>query len=278
MIFCKELNKEFETKEEVLQELKTHLKQITLAKKATIKKADAFPMFWGGEKNGTTKANEEPTELKYGDYIYPVINTTLYLDSHQDVHLDGIWNKSAKEQAGKVSLIINHDFRVGKVISFPNEVEPMVKRMKWKDLGRSYEGETEALIFKALLTEDSNDTGFRYYKNRRPVEHSICMEYVKIHLAVDSDDEDWKEERNNWEKYLPLVVNPEKAIQMGYFWAVAEAKIHKEGSMVLRGSNDVTPTLYDIGAEKITPEKEEPTKVTPERMQKINELINLTKF
>lgn len=274
MIFCKELERAFTSKEEMLDELKANKKQVMLAKKATIKRADAVPMMYGA--SAVKKSGDDSTELGYGDIVFPVINTTLWLDSHRDVHLNGIWNKSVKEQKGRVSLIINHDFSVGSVISFPDEVEPMVKTIPWKELGREYEGDTEALIFKSVLTEDSNATAFRYYKNRRPVQHSICMEYVKIHLCADSQDEDWVNENKNWEKYLPLIVNPENAIKLGYFWAVEEAKIYREGSMVLNGSNEVTPTLYEIGAEKFTPN--EPDYSTQEKIKKINELINLTKL
>lgn len=274
MIFCKELNKGFESKEDLFRELKKNLKSVIHAKKSTIKRADAVPMVWG---NGSAnKAKEEPRQIEFGSKIYPVINTTLYLDSHDDVHLNSIWNKSVKDQQGKISLIVNHDFKVGKVISFPDEVKLMVKSMKWKDLGRDYDGETEALIFESTLTEDSNKTAFSYYKNRRPVQHSICMEYVKMHLAVDSNNKEWEEERKNWEKYLPLIVNREKAVEMGYFWAIEEAKIHKEGSMVLQGSNDVTPSLYELGAAESTPEKEVPMDVTPQRLKMLNELLILT--
>jgi hypothetical protein len=282
MIICKELGSTYETKEMLLKELKAKKDELFLAKKGTLKYSDAVPMFVGREEATQKAEEEEREELKYGDYVYPVINTINYLDSHMDVHLPGIWNKSVKEQKGKTSLIINHDFKVGSVIAFPEDVEPMVKVMKWSELGRSYEGETEALIFKSKMTSDSNNIGFSYYKNRRKVQHSICMEYVKFELCVDSDDDDWKKERKNWEKYLPNVVNPENAIKFGYFWAVIEAKIYREGSMVLQGSNDATPVLYEMGAEKITPDAEgtenkEPAEAIPERLESIKELINLIK-
>jgi hypothetical protein len=275
MIFCRELNQEFASQKELFTALKANMTRIKQAKKATIKHSDGLEIIAG--KTTTSKAEGQTERLKYGDKVYPVINTTKVLDSHMDVHLDGIWNKSAQEQAGKVALIINHDYKIGQVIAYPEDVVPMVKVMDWKDLGREWEGQTEALIFESTIKEDANDIAFKAYQNRRAVQHSVCMEYVKFEMAVNSDDEDWAQERANWEKYLPIIANPEKAIKFGYFWAVAEAKIYREGSMVLLGSNDVTPTLYDYnGAEKITP-KQEPTSVTPERMQELNKLINILK-
>ena len=67
--------------------------------------------------------------------------------------------------------------------------------------------------------------------------------------------------------YINEIANKDKAIEQGYFWAVTEAKISKEGSMVLFGSNDVTQIIENkTEAEKITSEiKEEPTQVTQKR-------------
>lgn len=271
MILCKELNKEFEDKNSLLSELKERKREVLLSKKAEPKKADGVPMFNNTRK--AKEADEDSSPIEYGSKVYPVINTTLLLDSHQDVHLNGLWNKSVKEQVGKVSLITNHEFKVGSVISFPDETVPMVKVMKWRDLGYDIDGETEALIFESTLSEDSNPTAFGMYKRKRPVQHSVHMEYIQLELAVDSDDEDWKSERKNWDKYLPLIVNPENAIKMGYFWAVKEARIYKEGSMVLEGSNHITPALYNLEAGKST-SKNEPSDDT--RLQYINKLINLT--
>ena len=70
------------------------------------------------------------------------------------------------------------------------------------------------------------------------------MQYVKIDLAINSDAEDTIEEKAVWEKYISQIANKEAVIEQGYFWAVTEAKIYKEGSMVLAGSNDVTPMIY----------------------------------
>jgi len=276
MIKCKELNTEFASQKELFEALKRNISKVKQAKKATLKFSDGFELF--GVKGEATKQEEEGKLLEYGDKVYPVINTTKYLDSHNDVHLDGIWNKSVQEQAGKVALVIDHEYKIGKVIAFPEDVVPMVKTLSWKELGRPYEGMTEALIFESTLRDDASETGFKMYRNKRAVQHSISMEYVKLELAVNSDDPDWKQEKSNWEKYLSLIVNPEKAIKQGYFWAVQEAKIYREGSMVLQGSNDATPTLYNLGADGITPNsKTEPTEVTQARVQKINELITLIK-
>ena len=83
------------------------------------------------------------------------------------------------------------------------------------------------------------------------------MQYVNILLCVNNPD--YKAEFANWQKYYPLVGNSEKADELGYFYAVTEAKL-KEISCVIAGSNELTPTLdtkEDIESSTDTQTKEE---------------------
>ena len=253
-----------------LKESKTEL--ISL-KKAAIKYSEPNNLTIIG-KEEAIKSLVPTKTVGYGDYVYPVINTTKYLDSHGDVHLDGIWNKSAKEQTGKTYLLINHDMSIGKVISQPKDVEIMVKSIAWKDLGRDYEGETEALIFKSKLTEKSNKDGYLAYKDNDPVEHSVRMQYVKVDLAINDDSEDFQDEKKLYDAIYPQIANKEAADEAGYFWAVSEAKIAKEGSMVLAGSNDATPTLYDIEPQKSTQTNEAANALQDEQKQFYQSILN----
>jgi hypothetical protein len=68
------------------------------------------------------------------------------------------------------------------------------------------------------------------------------MRYVKLELAVNSENEDWKEEKAIWDANIDKIVNKEDAGKQGYFWVVKEARVI-EGSAVPNGSNPVTPTL-----------------------------------
>lgn len=67
------------------------------------------------------------------------------------------------------------------------------------------------------------------------------MRYVQLFLCIDSDDREYREEKDNWEKYIAEVANRQEADTNGYFWAVTEAKL-VEGSAVPLGSNWATPT------------------------------------
>ena len=84
------------------------------------------------------------------------------------------------------------------------------------------------------------------------------MRYVDIFMCVNSGEQWAKEEKENWDKYYPEIINKDVADSMGYFWAVTTAKII-EGSAVVKGSNYATPT--------ISVKEQEPPKGTPDKIE-----------
>jgi len=280
--FCKELKKHFDSKSDMISEIVKRVDEVVELKKSAVKFSEPTGLSIIG-KSSATKSLTPKENISYGDYVYPVINTTNYLDSHGDVHVPGIWKKSVKEQNGKTFLIINHDLSIGKVISQPKDVEPFTQMIDWKELGANFEGQTEALIFKSKLTERSNPDGFNAYKFGDPVQHSIRMIYDKMYLCVSpeqDDDAEMAAYNENWDKYINQVINQDEAIKDGYFWAITEARIFKEGSMVIAGSNDITPTLYDFEkSSKDTSNNEPPISTQSEAAKalqnKKNYLLNL---
>lgn len=166
-----------------------------------------------------------------------VINTTNLMDSHRDVHFRGIWSKSLKEQRN-LMLLQEHQMKFDSIIS--DQVKASAKIIGWDDLGYEYEGKTQALIFKTEISKDRNPFMFEQYAKGYVRNHSVGMRYVKIDLATN--DERYPEEVSVWNKYFDKIVNKEMAEEIGYFWAVTEAKI-VEGSAVPMGSNHATPTL-----------------------------------
>ena len=243
-IFCKELNQDFETPEQMFKALLDNKDKIIGLKKAAIKCSEEIPAkFLRFKDDVETKALGWVEK----DYLYPVINTTNLMDSHSDVHLKGIWNKSIKEQQGSVHYVVEHELKVSSVIAYPKDVEIMVKDIDWKDLGQGFEGTTQALIFKTNVFDYSNDSARKAIEHKAPVQHSVRMQYVKVELAINSKSPDFLKEKEAYDKYLPEIVNKDVVEKQGYFWAVAEAKIYKEGSMVLFGSNSVTPMIEYSG-------------------------------
>lgn len=280
-IICKELGASFPTYDEMLKALKDNKEAIIKAKIETKTKSEPSGLAIvttkeGGEATKDGEGLTPPDELKYGDTVYPVINTTNYLDSHGDVHLKGIWDDDLEEAKGNTYLVADHRLQVGKVIAYPKNVTPTVKEMKWAELGKDFEGTTEALIFETVLQKTSFPAGFDAYKNAEPVQHSVRMRYKSIHLAVDSKQDYFKEEKAVWDKYISEIANKDEAIRKGYFWAVEKASIQKEGSMVLGGSNDATPVLYSLKENTDIAGKEAGKNKIPDTLKaEINNLLDL---
>ena len=241
MIICKELNKSFETKDELFKALRDNKKTLIAQKKAVTKYADAvsFAVPIQNEKGEALKSDainiEDVNTLKAS----LVINTTNLLDSHSDVHIKGIWNKSVKEQRNLL-LLKEHVSKFESIIS--DEVKASVKEYSFKDLGFDFEGKTQALIFDASIEKDTHEYMFKQYAKGKVKEHSVGMRYVKLELALNSESKHDIEEKAVWDKYISDIANKEVAEEQGYFWAVIEAKVI-EGSAVVKGSNFATPTL-----------------------------------
>jgi hypothetical protein len=83
---------------------------------------------------------------------------------------------------------------------------------------------------------------FNEYKNNRVKNHSVGMIYVDLALAINDDDDYYKEEFAVWNKYINNIINRDEAEDLGYFFAIRQAKL-VEGSAVPLGSNPITPTL-----------------------------------
>lgn len=171
--------------------------------------------------------------------VKSVINTTNLMDSHADVHIPKIWNKTLKENKSFL-LLQEHVMNFKNVIS--DEVKAYVETMSFKELGYSQlKRDTQALIFDSIISKDRNEFMFNQYGKGFVKNHSVGMRYVKLFLAVNSDSIEYKEEKEVWDKYNSEIANIKDAEAQGYFWAVTEAKII-EGSAVVKGSNPATPT------------------------------------
>jgi hypothetical protein len=257
MIVVKEFpNKEFATKDELFKALKENKSTLIAQKKMITKEADAMLHYVSVDNDKGEAVKAESINLSDVNKINAklVINTTGILDSHGDVHIKGIWNKSAKEQKN-ILLLQEHKMTFDHIIT--DNVNVSVNTMKWSDLGYNYKGDTDALTFNAEISKGRNPFMFEQYSKGYVKEHSVGMRYVKLELAINSDSKYDEEEKAVWDKYYSEIVNKEVADEQGYFWAVTEAKII-EGSAVVKGSNFATPTI-SVEAVKDTPtDKEEP--------------------
>lgn len=248
MIQVKEFgDKQFDTKEELFKALKENKSFLIAKKKAATKYADAFT-FWPcvAEDRYTFGKGDE---MKAYNPIDPTsvselkmdlgINTTNLFDSHNDVHLPGLWNKSLKEKK-ELYLLKEHHMTFENIIT--DQVKGLAKYMEWKDLGAEYSGKTQVLVFRVKVDKGRHPFMFEQYAKGYVKNHSVGMRYVRLELAVNSDQEYFKEEKEVWDKYIDSVVNKEMAEAVGFFWAVHEAKV-VEGSAVPLGSNWITPVI-----------------------------------
>ncbi len=195
-------------------------------------------------------------------YIYPIINTTRYMDSHKDVHIDGLWNKSAKEQNGKTFYVADHDLTIDGTIAWSDDVNITIQNIDWSSVGKDYEGYTEALIFEIEKSKVIHAKAMLLIDKKKDVQSSIRMQYINMRLALDSQDPELAAHKAVFDQYVSQIANKEIAIENGYFWAITEAKIVNEGSMLIKGSNDATSLQHHTSKEE-QPEQSTDYKAEP---------------
>lgn len=100
----------------------------------------------------------------------------------------------------------------------------------------------EVLIYETTISKLRNPLMFEQYKNGYVLNHSVGMRYMKLFLCVNSNEAYNASEKEDWDKYYPIILNKEDADKSNYFWAVVESK-NVEGSAVVKGSNFLTPVL-----------------------------------
>lgn len=276
MITCKEFPDEvFPTKEELFTKLRENKSLLIAQKKMQNKYTDAFDFstVLVKSKNEASKSEgeaENPNQIK----VVSVINTTNILDSHRDVHLKGIWNKTVKENKNML-LLDQHRATFEGIIS--DNVKASVKKYTWKELGLDVEGETEALTFESIIDKERHPYMFEQYSKGRVKNHSVGMRYVKLELAINSESKWDVEEKEVWDKYIDQIVNKEDAERYGYFWAVSEAKA-MEGSAVVFGSNPITPTLSTSSKSEPSNHSETDKNEPSNDTQQAQKLLSLIKF
>lgn len=225
----------------------------------------------------TIKDNKPIADWKQLDQIQvrAGINSTNFMDGHDDVHLNNLFKKSLKENK-LIKHIQEHIMKFNHIISDKKDLKAFTKEYTWKELGYKYAGSTQLLVFDSIIKTDRNKYMFEQYAKGHVDNHSVGMFYVQLYLAVNSDSKYYKEEFEVWEKYYDIIANKELADAKGYFWAVKEAKAI-EGSAVPIGSNTATPTIdNNIKEPSQDTLDNEPPKGT--QLDKINYLTNNLKL
>lgn len=215
-------------------------KELIAFKKSAIKHCDPFGKSLIESKVQKSQTTSFEDNIEKGLITRKLIgNTYNWMDSHYDVHLNGLFDKSINEKGvNKIWHLHDHLHQItAKVGRFKSITE---EKMSWTDLGINKTGETQVLSAISDIEKAKNENIFSEYLNGDIDQHSVGMMYVKIELAVN--DPDMKEEFEVWNKYIGVIGNANKANEVGFFWAVKEAKL-VEISAVLEGSNELTPTI-----------------------------------
>lgn len=242
----------YATKTELFDFLKGNKDILFAQKMAENKNADAISFqIVEGKAGDAQKADVKSDADKIT--VKVVINTTNLMDSHDDVHVDGLWKKTLSEKKN-LYHVQEHKLTFDHIIS--DEVKAYTEKFQWKDLGYDLDGETEALLFESVIHKKRNPFMFDQYLNKYVKNHSVGMRYVKLEMAINSDRESDREYKSVWDKYFPVIANKQHAESRGFFFVVKEARI-LEGSAVPIGSNYATPTL------EIKNETTEPPSGTP---------------
>ena len=224
----------FEDKQQLFDWLKLNKNLLIKQKKSAIKRAEGFGISIHRNDYFKPDVNKEFGVILNDNILKSakcVINATNIIDSHQDLHIPKMWNKSLKEDKDPLHLQ-EHQMKYDYVIcDGPDEVKSYVATKTWKSLGYDYNGSTE-LLMHDLTFKGRNNVMEQRYKNGEVKYHSVGMRYINLVFCVNSPEKYWIEEKENFDQYIAMAVNPQAA-DCGYFWAVLEAQ-KIEGSAVVR--------------------------------------------
>lgn len=271
MIYCKELKKSYSSTEDLFKEL--------ILNKELIIKDKASKIYQSYDKGASVltsqkdivKALETSKAFNFDpEYYYFVVNSSNILDTHGDVHVKGNWDKTAKEQQGKVYLVFDHTLKRSEIIAMKEDIEMFTAEIPFSLIGKSYEGNTYCLIYKVAKSKIANKEAKQWLEEGYSFEASVRMQYVKIELAANTTDVNMAKEKEIYDKYIDIIANKEDFDDIMYFWVIKEAKNVYESSLVLFGSNNATGLVQENKSEadnNITPETKEPSNDT----QPINE-------
>lgn len=168
-----------------------------------------------------------------------VANTYLWMDSHDDVHIPGIFSKSIAERAApRIPHLKDHKFELGAKVGSP--IKYYEGAIAWRELGVDIPGKTTSLFLESDIKASLDKKIYEMYLANEIDQHSVSMRYIQIALGIN--DEEFDNGYKVWQSYIDLIGNKDKVIEQGYFYAVSEAMLI-ETSAVIAGSNELTPTL-----------------------------------
>lgn len=256
---------DFATKNELFQALfKNQDDFIDLKKSQVYKSCEKGSLSIPHSKSAAaTKSIEGAQE----GFIYPIVSTTKFMDSHMDVHFDGCFNRTVKNQQGKVKYVLDHELRYESVIAWQNDVKMIKQSIDWGVVGKDFDGQTEALIFEINKENIKRKDVLRDIENKvEEFENSIRMVYHKIRLGMNSDLKDHKANKKYFDDRIDSIANKDEVMDLGYFWGVEELGIYKEASLVVAGGSNSATSIFESA--ESTSNKHDSPKGTQKRIKR----------
>ena len=142
------------------------------------------------------------------------------------------------------------------VVAKKENVEMFVTDISYSSIGKSYSGNTQALIYKVNKSDIINPLAKEWLESGSDIEASVRMQYVNVELALNSEAKSDKEEKAVYDSYINEIANKDDFDSIDYFWVVKEAKNIGESSLVLAGSNGATGVLNEAASSTSTNNKE----------------------
>ena len=243
---------EFDTKKELFAYLKSNQKDIISEKKRMPIKADNCSYGCTEIKvndkskigKDVVKMTGQDSSLKEGEAAVKVVgNMHGWCDSYMDVLIKGSADKTIKDKGASNKQLLyhlkNHEHTTDGIVG--GNVSASVEEMSLKDFNIETDLDTaEALIVSSIVKKKYDSKAYHLYLDDEIKQHSIGLKYIKIYMCVNSDEDEYGFEKENWDKYYKQVINKNKVDDKGFFWAVVEYKL-LENSCVLYGANELTP-------------------------------------
>lgn len=278
------LNKKYSSLKEFHYYLKDNMEQILKEKKSTvfksIEKGAGIGFTDFGNITGSVDKSIIEKATRYGfktGFIYPVVNSTNWLDSHFDVHSKGCYKKSVKEQQGKVYLIDTHQKGLNNILTKKQDVRMLIKDIDWRLLGKDIDGEVESLVFE-IAEHKVRPDALDFIKETPDLENSFAMRYINCQFAIKSNDPAFKEENEIFEEHIGNIANADMAKKYGFFNLVKELAIMNEGSIcpVIGGSNSATRVLNISEPSNHSDKHNEPSNDT--QKEELEKFVSLLKI
>ncbi|HPN22980.1 MAG TPA: hypothetical protein PK758_13840 [Tenuifilaceae bacterium] len=243
----------FSDKESLFKHLRENKDLIIDAKKSVIQKSCEKGTSVVCRPLDLLKFTDQLKEIKIDDnFYYIAVNSTRILDSHEDVHDDGIWRKSVKEVQGRNYLVCDHELELLSVVARKEHIEIFTAKVPFSLIGQPYDGDTEILVYKVAKSQIKIEEVREWLDSGDSIEGSVRMRYVTILLAMDSNNPEDSTEKANYDSYIEKIANRADFEYIPYFFIIKEAQNVRESSLVVAGSNHATGLVL-----------QEPSKDTP---------------